>query len=195
MTCKKHGEVTPIVSEYFSTKRNAIRISKKCPECNKEKCRNYYAKHSEKIKQQNAEYKRQNPEKVKEWAKKWTKNNWEKRYAHSRNWILKHPEKSSEYCRRWSQNNPEKVIAKRTRRRAMLSGAEINDFTGNEWKELLKEFNYTCAYCGCNDKKLTQDHIIPLKLGGNHTKSNIVPACQSCNSRKGIKIWDVSYGR
>ena len=33
-------------------------------------------------------------------------------------------------------------------------------------------------------KRLTMDHITPISKGGAHTASNIVPACQSCNSKK-----------
>ncbi len=32
---------------------------------------------------------------------------------------------------------------------------------------------------GCGADWLTQDHITPLSEGGNHTLSNIVPACLS----------------
>ncbi len=46
---------------------------------------------------------------------------------------------------------------------------------------------YKCQYCG--EKKLmhdlTYDHVIPRTLGGKTTWTNIVSACEDCNSRKG----------
>ncbi|MGH2534073.1 MAG: HNH endonuclease [Thermomicrobiales bacterium] len=48
--------------------------------------------------------------------------------------------------------------------------------------------HHRCAYCGV-DGKLTMDHGVSLSKGGRHTISNIVPACQSCNSRKHTKLW------
>jgi 5-methylcytosine-specific restriction enzyme A len=43
-----------------------------------------------------------------------------------------------------------------------------------------------CFYCGrpTDPKALTMDHIVPLSRGGKSTKSNIVPACKSCNTMK-----------
>jgi len=38
--------------------------------------------------------------------------------------------------------------------------------------------------------RLTLDHVIPLKQHGPHDIENIVPACRSCNSRKGAKTPD-----
>lgn len=43
-----------------------------------------------------------------------------------------------------------------------------------------------CVYCaGPFD---TIDHVIPLTRGGDNMKSNLVPACRSCNSSKGQKL-------
>ncbi|MEJ5299560.1 MAG: HNH endonuclease [Thermodesulforhabdaceae bacterium] len=46
-----------------------------------------------------------------------------------------------------------------------------------------------CYYCGAAvpPNELTMDHIVPLVRGGRSTKSNIVPACKSCNNKK--KYW------
>lgn len=33
-------------------------------------------------------------------------------------------------------------------------------------------------------KDLTMDHIVPVARGGKSTKSNVVPACKTCNSKK-----------
>ena len=44
-----------------------------------------------------------------------------------------------------------------------------------------------CPCCG-KKKKLTEDHIIPIKKNGTDYINNIQPLCQSCNSKKHIKI-------
>ena len=78
--------------------------------------------------------------------------------------------------------------ARQKRRRAFKSNAEVNDFTHQQWITLQEVFKHRCAYCGCRAKgHLTQDHITPLSKGGAHTLSNIIPACQKCNSKKGTK--------
>jgi len=69
-------------------------------------------------------------------------------------------------------------------RQRLISSCEINDLTKVDWQEVLQTFNYRCAYCHKESNHMEKDHIIPLSRGGNHTKSNIVPACRSCNSRK-----------
>lgn len=60
--------------------------------------------------------------------------------------------------------------------------------TITEWKIILATYNNACAYCGATNKKLEKDHIIPISKGGKHAKENVVPACRSCNSRKGAKL-------
>ncbi len=43
-----------------------------------------------------------------------------------------------------------------------------------------------CHYCGDRfpPRELTMDHVVPLSRGGRTTKSNVVPSCKECNSRK-----------
>jgi 5-methylcytosine-specific restriction endonuclease McrA len=88
-------------------------------------------------------------------------------------------------------NSPKRKIGRTVsvaRHRARKKNAAICDFTVAQWKALQEHFDHRCAYCGRRAKgKLTQDHITPLSQGGNHTLSNIVPACSSCNSKKHTK--------
>lgn len=43
-----------------------------------------------------------------------------------------------------------------------------------------------CHYCEARipPRELTMDHVVPLARGGRSTKSNVVPSCKDCNSRK-----------
>ncbi len=52
-----------------------------------------------------------------------------------------------------------------------------------EWHAICDKFQGLCAYCPLPAD--TMDHIVPTARGGRHTPDNVVPACRSCNSRKG----------
>jgi 5-methylcytosine-specific restriction endonuclease McrA len=52
-------------------------------------------------------------------------------------------------------------------------------------REILRRDDYTCQYCGQHLPYLTIDHIIPRRLGGNHSWENLVAACPGCNHHKG----------
>ncbi|WP_053589665.1 HNH endonuclease [Bacillus sp. FJAT-22090] len=66
----------------------------------------------------------------------------------------------------------------------------------NEWTELLKKHDNICFYCGVRMtktpgiKQRTRDHMIPISKGGSDKIENIVPACRSCNSKKGKLTFD-----
>ena len=45
-----------------------------------------------------------------------------------------------------------------------------------------------CAYCRC-ERATTLDHLKPKSRGGSSLRSNLIPACQSCNHSKGSMNW------
>ena len=53
---------------------------------------------------------------------------------------------------------------------------------------LTEEFGGVCAYCPA--PATTYDHIVPVSVGGQTERTNIVPACVSCNSSKGASDLD-----
>ncbi len=57
-------------------------------------------------------------------------------------------------------------------------------------REILRRDDYTCQYCGQHSPHLTVDHILPRRLGGDHTWQNLVAACPACNHRKGGRMLD-----
>jgi hypothetical protein len=69
-----------------------------------------------------------------------------------------------------------------------------------EWQEkekreqgrflIFERDNFTCFYCGkksyCDGVGLHCDHLIPLSKGGKTIASNLVTACQQCNTEKRV---------
>lgn len=78
------------------------------------------------------------------------------------------------------------------KRRSRQAKAPLNDLTKKDWLESLKYFNHECSYCG-NKENIEQDHVRPLTKGGSHTKTNIIPACRSCNSSKRQRLLEDWY--
>lgn len=59
----------------------------------------------------------------------------------------------------------------------------VHDLTDEQWSALKASWN-GCAYCGCTDRSLQKDCLLPISRGGRYTLSNVVPACGSCNASK-----------
>ena len=95
---------------------------------------------------------------------------------------------SLQKLRQWKANNPERVYLKhRAHKNSRLKRILENgthDFTYEQWLSLIGFWDYTCAYCDERGSRLERDHVIPLAKGGEHTLSNIVPSCPSCNRKK-----------
>jgi len=51
--------------------------------------------------------------------------------------------------------------------------------------EVFNRDKYICQYCGRQVRELTLDHVIPRRLGGEHSWENIASACKVCNRGKG----------
>lgn len=97
----------------------------------------------------------------------------------------RYPEPHRRGIQRWKREHPEKNREYRSLRRSRLRGV-ICEFTHEQWEAVVTLYGGRCAYCYRMDKPLTIDHVVPISQGGPHTAANIVPACLSCNSRKGV---------
>lgn len=76
----------------------------------------------------------------------------------------------------------------RKKQRAKIGVTKYNEagLDPTTWQNILIDFNYECAYCGCKEG-LEQEHMIPVSRGGAYEVGNIVPACGRCNKSKGDK--------
>jgi 5-methylcytosine-specific restriction endonuclease McrA len=124
------------------------------------------------------------PERSKAYRKKYYDADPEAHRARGRAYYHAHPEESKAKHRNYIRANPEKnatyVQQRRSRKLAVKS-----TLTHAQWLLIQEHQKHCCYYCGKRSKgRLTQDHIIPLSKGGEHTLHNIIGACKSCNSKK-----------
>ena len=136
--------------------------------------------------------------------RKWYVENQQHCLDYAAEWRLENPERAKEIDQRYMaipahktkknaqrriryQKDSSKAKATYHRRRARKKNAPLNDLTKIQWRAILKHYGYRCVYCGTKfpANKLTMDHLTPLCDGGSHTVNNVVPACKSCNSKKG----------
>lgn len=52
-------------------------------------------------------------------------------------------------------------------------------------RAVLRRDAYICQYCGELAARPTLDHVVPRRLGGGASWTNLVTACRDCNQRKG----------
>ena len=76
-------------------------------------------------------------------------------------------------------------------------GCKVDSVKPSHLKAIWNKFDYCCAYCGTNEKdlkkKLEIEHVVCLKRNGDHSPSNIVPACSICNRAKYKNLLEVWY--
>lgn len=178
-----------------------------CNPCNAEKRRIYYRKNRELVLSINRKWAITDSGKAKKRAadKRYREENKERTAANFSRYYEKNAERIISKGRRYRSENRDALLrqhrewCKKNRElcnllsdayRARKLNAAINDLTVQQWEEIKRRFDFKCAYCGTFEAALTKDHVTPLSRGGNHTASNIVPACRSCNCSKKARTAD-----
>lgn len=166
--CPRCRKVLPL-SSYHKDIRRRFGVDMICKECKKAKDHLKFINMSEEQKEKKRTQTRANHPKYRAKIREWWRNN---------------PQKIKEYNTRNRANHPEYDAKKQINRKEKFTEMEINDLSHEQWLEILQAYGMRCAYCDKKAKKLTKDHIVSVSKGGNHTYTNIVPCCRSCNSKK-----------
>ena len=161
-------------------------------------------------KEHNKNYYKENKEKIAEAHKKHYEENKEKIAERKKNYYEEHKEQAKERNKKYYEEHKEKLVEKKKIYRKTPQGqvAHFNShckrrkreeqqgegFTGQQWLEMMKFFDFKCAYSGItlNTNTRSIDHIVPLTKGGAHEIWNLVPMDRSLNSSKrdkDIKEW------
>ncbi len=116
--------------------------------------------------------------------KDWYGRNRSRHLSTMKVWVATNPEAFKAIQKKYLTKNPVHI-----RRRVHMQRI-VRTLTAAQWAETLALFDHRCAYCLRNDLPMTQDHVIPVSKGGDHTQENVVPACKPCNSKKNDRpLW------
>lgn len=166
-------------------------VSNTCKICANKRTKENYLNNKSRCLESGKLWAKNNPEKTKASAKKYKDKIREKLREARRERYLKNKDKEIANCKKWQSLNKEKFLhsmnLSKTKRRHKIKETK-DKITLEQWENIKSKAKNKCHYCKKVFEKLTMDHVIPLSKGGNHNQSNIVPACQSCNSKKGNKI-------
>ena len=153
----------------------------------KENQRNWYVSNWGRARKSQHTWYEAHREQVAKASKAWRHAHPERTREASRAWHAANAERSNAHSRAWARANPEKVRL-RVNRRRVRKRAAAGTFTLAEWNLLLALFSFRCAYCWRSFPRLETDHVVPLSRGGSDSIENILPACRSCNAKKGASI-------
>lgn len=151
----------------------------------------YYERNREKVKARAAAWYEAHKEHCTQRSIEYNKKHREARLEITRRYYQRHKDK----WKKWRAENPVKAARNAQmyckRRRARRLGAQ-GTFTFVQWMHKVAYHGWRCFYCRkrLTLESLTMDHFIPLSKGGSNWLANIKPACKSCNSSKGAKIFE-----
>lgn len=155
------------------------------PEKAKHAARCHYQANKTKVLRQAAEWRRANLDRKKAIDKAWYAANREHCAARSKMYYQNNKKIIDKKQNLWKQRNIDKVraIARRHSARRRARQKPLVPVTRLCVSLLRLNWQNRCAYCG-KQKALTDDHVLPVVLGGLDELGNLVPACGSCNSSK-----------
>ena len=153
-----------------------------------------YQKNREKNLQYRRQYYKVNRENILEYLAKYRKENYGKIRKNNKIRYQKNRENVLEYMKKYGQTEQGKANSSNSRHkyRALKAGATVEKFTP---QEVFDRDRYICQSCGIktrpdyknqyHPKYPNLDHIIPLSVGGDHSKKNTQCLCYKCNLEKG----------
>lgn len=186
---EKHQEILKREAAKDKKRWNGERREKN----NKQRLERYFKNYDIELEKRRI-YREENKTKIYAQQKEYVQKNIERIRARNREYN-KRRDKVKEFARlaKWESEQPieklREIWVRQSQKRRNIEKGLPYTLTVKEWDEIKESFGNKCAYCG-GEKKLSQDHVIPLSRGGGYTKDNIVPACKSCNSKKGDRTAD-----
>ena len=193
-TCTKCG-VEKSLDDFHNSKSSSTGKVSQCKECVCERSRKWNAENKERKSETGRKWREKNLEKDRASSAQWRKDNPERFKEGKRKAYEKNKEHYIKKNMEWVEANPLKVreikwkcsYLSRMRKNNLLAVLGVGDEEVTV-VGLLDRWGEYCFHCGGPFECL--DHFpIPVKLGGEHSLSNVRPSCMSCNAaRTGLDI-------
>lgn len=162
----------------------------RCRACGAIYFKEYYKKNAESIKGSAKKYYKENKTKIAGYFKKLREDNRDsirkKKAEYHQRIMRENPEKIRSKRRDYHKQNPQYTKASTAKRRAKLKQI-TGSFTPKQWKDKITFWGNCCYLCkiSLEGKTIHSEHRIPISRGGLNFISNIAPACEACNLKKG----------
>lgn len=208
-TCASCGTQHPATTEFFYRRKmenGRSYLSSSCrvcvakasatrrfdnPEATKESSRRNVEKNGHRHRKQKALRKLFDPAVViadRERNRAWLKANHDHMIAYRVAYRLENKELIDARERDYREKTRLQQSAARRNYKSRKKGAE-GEFSASDTESKLLAQSGLCFWCGSDIKDgFHADHYIPLAKGGNNWPSNIVLACQTCNTSRGSKM-------
>lgn len=168
--CNVCGETKPVEHFRKENRDYGDGYHNQCHDCERAKGRDWGKSRGE----YRREYEEKHRDHLKALRDAWGKKNHAKRKAQQRRFY------SSPKGKLYARNS--QAIRRSKSKQGDVTTAWLDQFLSSQTK---------CFYCKKSfnsRRKKTIDHVIPLDKGGEHVMTNLVIACQSCNSKKSNRI-------
>lgn len=172
----------------FNFRSDTKRIHAQCKDCLKKRRISYKLSHNEEIKESNRLYREKNRQIIRERDRLFYVSNSAEIKKYQKYFYEINKDYIKIRVKEYNKTIIGKAVGKNTRHKRRYQ--KINgDVTTNQILE-LEQSAKVCYWCNCKINKTTKihiDHYIPLSKGGEHTISNLVVSCATCNQKKQAK--------
>ena len=153
----------------------------------KEVLKKSYQKHKEKRLKEKAEYRENNRRLLADKQKEYYRENKEECIEYQKKYRAYNKERIRDYWKMYRATEQGKTVKRNSdhKRRTLTKNGDV---TVQQLKELYSTAK-NCYWCNTklNKNNTHLDHFMPLSKGGEHTLTNLVVSCSTCNLQKNAK--------
>jgi hypothetical protein len=171
-------------SEFSKHISNKNGINNACKKCETKRTKEWREKENKHYTEYHKEYYQKNKEEQLEKHRKYYEENKEAIIEKAKTYYENNSDVVKENVKSYRKTKRGREVKRNSsaKRRAIITDKIDTDFLIQ-----LKESTEKCPLCGCllseedGDEKYHLDHIIPLNIGGSHSKENVRYICRKCN--------------
>ena len=186
--CKVCGRwLVANTANFHRNKGGKYGLGSQCKDCRKQYRKQWYENNKDKTTEYNKQYCQNNKEKIAKLKKRYYEANKDKRAEYHKQYREANKAKIAEHKKQYNQSPQGQVLAfNRRQRRRTKEEQQGTGITKDQWLEMMKFFDWECAYSGEGLTKDTRsiDHIVPLNSDGDNMIWNMVPMLRNLNISK-----------